>query len=198
MRFAPIIILTLMFLPGCAGAQEQTPFISQDTDGSSMQAPDTSSFEAAAQREHAIDQLTGGWVYEICDDDGNCETVVRIYEEAPETGLVRYTELYNGAENEGFVGYDLGSDGFVEFDYPQDWDSYEFEQRYMSEDESIRLFGETPFGGPEDRALQWRIDDDGQQMILRTGIGEFAEEPGEFLDVIFSRMPLIGDGEEDN
>jgi len=151
-----------------------------------------------AERRHAVDQIVGRWVYEMCDERGNCENVVRVYEETPDDGLVRYTELYDGTENEGFVGYDLETDGFVEVDYLNEWGSQEFERGYLSEEESIQLFGDPKFSGPEDRPLQWRITEDGQMMILRTGVGDVSERPSEFLGVIFSRVPLIGGGKDDD
>jgi len=145
-----------------------------------------------------VDQLVGRWVYQVCDEDGNCETVVRIYEEVEEDGLVRYTEFYDGTSDDGFVGYDFDREGFVEFDYPANWSSDEFEHRYRSEDTAIRLFGETPFSGPEDRVLQWHLNEDGSMMTLSTGVGDVSAPPREFLDVIFSRVPLIGDNEDSN
>ncbi len=146
-----------------------------------------------AARENAVDHLVGQWRYEVCHEDGDCDTVVRIFEESEETGLVRYTEFYNGEENEGFVGYDLENDGFVEYDYPADWNSAEFEDRYRSEDASINLFGEYDVGKPDRRMLEWRIDEDGDTLYIRALGSEIAEEPADALGVIFSRVPIVGD-----
>lgn len=198
MRSAGLTIFSAVALAGCAngGANDVPQQASPTETPSAIHA--SPSLSPDAEREHAVDQLVGRWVYQVCDEDGSCETVVRIYEEAEEDGLVRYTELYDGTSNEGFVGYDVGRDGFVEFDYPANWSGEEFEHRYRSEDTAIRLFGETPFAGPEDRVLQWHMNEDGSTMILSTGVGDVSAPPREFLNVIFSRVPLIGDNEDNN
>ncbi len=198
MRSAGLFVVIAVALAGCAsggGNDVPQPASPTETRSAIHASP---SLSPDAERDHAVDQLVGRWVYQVCDEDGSCETVVRIYEEAEEDGLVRYTEFYDGTSDDGFVGYDLEREGFVEFDYPAGWSNEEFEHRYRSEDAAIRLFGETPFAGPEDRVLQWHLNEDGSTMILSTGAGDVSAPPREFLNVIFSRVPLVGDNEDSN
>lgn len=144
-----------------------------------------------ANRDHAVDQLVGEWTYNVCVADGAddvCSTVERSYEPVGEGDLLYYTETSGGEAREGFVGYDAGAGTFVEYDYPQEWSRDEFEQTFYSEQTDLSLHGEESYR----RNLQWQVNEDGDTMSLRTASGEVTHSTGEFLGVVFSRVPIVG------
>lgn len=141
---------------------------------------------------HHVDDLVGQWQYQSCQDGGDCTTVERTYEPAADGDLLYYTETVGDETYEGFVGYDADSDTFYEYDYPQDWSRDQFEQSYSGEQASYDLFGDDQVRG-EDQVLRWQLNEEGRSMTLRSPGGTIEEEtPGEFLGVIFSRVPIVG------
>jgi hypothetical protein len=182
-----LLIMAIAIVLGSCGINENAP------NEQTITEPGRQPSASQTDYDDAVQQLVGGWIYQVCNDDGDCESVVRVYEESPAHGLVRYTEYYNGAENEGVVKYDLRSEAFIEIDYPQEWSHETLERRYLSEEVAIDLFGAYQVGHPDRRTMEWRIDEEGDRLYLRAFGSELQDEPSDILNVIFSRMPLVGE-----
>ncbi len=149
-------------------------------------------FPALAQdaaHSDAVDQLVGSWQMQFCAEDGSCETVERTYEPVGDDGLVHYTELFGGEQNEGFVAYDEESGGFRELDYSAD----------LSRDDVVNLYDNDPttagyFTDDEDessRMMEWRVSQDGESVSLNALGQTFMEEDTGVLSTVFTRIQQI-------
>lgn len=162
---------------------------------------------ADADEGHYIDQLVGQWHFQACDvepvaesepepepvpePESSCTTVQRTYEPAADGELLYYTENVGGETHDGFVGYDADTESFVEYDYPEDWSRDEFVDTYTNEQAAYDLYGEGP--GGNDQVLRWQLNEEGERMSLRAPGGDAeAGSAGEFLGVVFSRVPIVG------
>lgn len=150
-------------------------------------AQDTSDNDAV--HEDAVSQLVGSWQSQLCAQDGSCATVERTYEPVGDDGLVHYTEMFGGEENEGFVAYDEDSGGFHELDYPADWDRDRVASYY---DNDPSMVG---FDDPEStsRVMEWRVSDDGDSMSINAFGDTVIEESSGPLSAIFTRVQQLGE-----
>lgn len=145
--------------------------------------------DSDAVHDDAVSQLVGSWQTQFCAQDGSCETVERTYEPVGDEGLVHYTEMFGGEENEGFVAYDEDSGGFHELDYPADWDRDRVASFYDN-DPSMAGFDDP---GSTSRVLEWRVSDDGDSMSINAFGDTVVEETAGPLSAIFTRVQQIGE-----
>jgi len=145
------------------------------------------------ERDHAVDQLVGSWVYETCSEEAQCQTIERDYQPAAAGNLYYYTETVGEEEREGFVGYDPEEGALVEYDYPESWSREEFEHSYMADESTVDLYGNYGIEGEGRSLAQWRMNEDGSSMSM-DAIGDSIDGgPQNALGVIFSRVPIVGD-----